>query len=213
VEILQPLQHRRDAADGVVALTFDDGPSDWTDPVLDLLAAHDSHGTFFVIGEAICSAEREQSLRRIVGDGGEVGNHTFTHPQNVGELSAAALREELRATTNRIESVTGVAPRFWRAPHFRSNLKARVVAAGLGLREAAASVIPEDYVWRAERTADFVLRSLQRGDVVDLHDGRPRDEAAGGTAADREETVRALELILEGMAARGLRSVAISKLG
>jgi peptidoglycan/xylan/chitin deacetylase (PgdA/CDA1 family) len=142
-----------------------------------------------------------------------VGNHTFTHPQNVGELTVDALREELRATTDRIESVTQVAPRFWRAPHFRSNLKARAVAAGLGLREAGASLIPEDYVWPAERTADFVLGALQPGDVVDLHDGRPRDEAGNGTAADREETVRALALILEGMAARGLRSVAISKLG
>jgi peptidoglycan-N-acetylglucosamine deacetylase len=74
------LVDRHDIGADVVALTFDDGPSPWTRPVLDLLAAHGSHATFFVLG---CLAGAEgggQALRRIVEAGSEIGNHTFSHP-------------------------------------------------------------------------------------------------------------------------------------
>jgi peptidoglycan/xylan/chitin deacetylase (PgdA/CDA1 family) len=211
VESLRPLQHRWESADGVVALTFDDGPSKWTIPILELLARHDSEGTFFVVGRHI-TEEHEGTLRRIVAAGSELGNHTFTHPANIGELPLAELRNELHATSERIEAVIEARPRFWRAPHFHSNLKARTVAAGLGLREAGASVIPADYQWPAEQTAAFVLDALRPGDVVDLHDGRPVDEPAEASAAHREETVQAVSIILGEMEARGLRSVALSEL-
>jgi peptidoglycan/xylan/chitin deacetylase (PgdA/CDA1 family) len=210
-QALHPLQHRWGTADGVVALTFDDGPSEWTGAVLELLAGHDSRGTFFLIGEEICTRERERTLSRIIAAGGEVGNHTYTHPSDVADMSPHQLRDELRATTARIESVIQVTPRFWRAPHFSSNLTARIVAAGLGLREAGASLIPADYRWPAEQTAEFVLRSLRPGDIVDLHDGRPRNEPVK-SSPDREATVRALSMILDGMQRRGLRSVPLSEL-
>jgi peptidoglycan/xylan/chitin deacetylase (PgdA/CDA1 family) len=211
VESLRPLQHRWESAEGVVALTFDDGPSEWTIPILDLLSRHNSKGTFFVVGRHI-TEEHEATLRRVVAAGGELGNHSFTHPVNIGELPVAELRDELHATSARIEAVIDSRPRFWRAPHFRSNLKARAVAAGLGLREAGASVIPADYRWPAEQTAAFVLDALRSGDVVDLHDGRPVDEQAEASAAHREATVHALSIILEGMEERGLRSIALSEL-
>jgi peptidoglycan-N-acetylglucosamine deacetylase len=212
MEALQPFVCRPDPPAAVVALTFDDGPSEWTASVLELLLRYSSSGTFFVIGRELESSLGESIVHSIVSAGGEVGNHSFTHPGNIGELPTDTVREELRRTSERIEAAAGVRPRFWRAPHFRSSLGSRVVAAGLGLREAGASVIPDDYVWPAERTAEFVLASLQPGDVVDLHDGRPRDEPAGASAAGREETVGALELILAGMQERGLRSVTLSEL-
>jgi peptidoglycan/xylan/chitin deacetylase (PgdA/CDA1 family) len=212
VDALRPLQHRRGSTDGAVALTFDDGPSEWTGPVLDLLAGHEGKGTFFVIGENISTREQERTLSRIVDSGSEVGNHTFTHPSNVGGISPQELRDELEETTERIESITGVKPRYWRAPHFRSTPATRIVAAALGLREAGASLIPADYLWPAEQTAEFVLGALRAGDVVDLHDGRPKNEPAATSRASREATVRALSLILEGMAARGLRSIPLSEL-
>lgn len=211
VESLRPLQHRWESAEGVVALTFDDGPSEWTIPILELLSRHDSRGTFFVVGRHI-TKQHEATLRRVVAAGGELGNHSFTHPANIGELPVAELREELHATSERIGAVIESRPRFWRAPHFRSNLKARTVAAGLGLREAGASVIPADYQWSAEQTAAFVLDALRSGDVVDLHDGRPIDEPVEASATSREATVQALAIILEGMEERGLRSVALSEL-
>jgi peptidoglycan/xylan/chitin deacetylase (PgdA/CDA1 family) len=211
VESLRPLQHRWESAKGVVALTFDDGPSEWTIPILDLLSRHDSRATFFVIGRHI-TEEHEATLRRVVGAGGELGNHSFTHPANIGALPVAELRNELHATSERIEAVTESVPQFWRAPHFRSNLKARTVAAGLGLREAGASVIPADYQWSAEQTAAFVLDALRSGDVVDLHDGRPVAEPVEASAAGREATALALSIILEGMKERGLRSITLSEL-
>jgi peptidoglycan/xylan/chitin deacetylase (PgdA/CDA1 family) len=212
VDAFRPLLHRRGCVDGVVALTFDDGPSEWTEQVLDLLAQHNGHATFFLIGEAVSGTERERVAMRIPAEGSELGNHTFTHPQDIGDLPVEEIRHELSATTDRIRAATGMPPRFWRAPHFRSSLKARTVAAGMGLREAGASVIPSDYLWPAAQTADFVLRRLEAGDIVDLHDGRPPNED-GPSLTSRGETVRALRLILERMTARGLRSVCLSELG
>jgi peptidoglycan/xylan/chitin deacetylase (PgdA/CDA1 family) len=211
VQALRPVLHRRGSVSGVVALTFDDGPSEWTDQVLDLLAEHDGRATFFLLGEAIAGTERERAARRVVEEGSEVGNHTFTHPQDFGALPVEQIRHELRATSERIHAVTGSKPRFWRAPHFGSSLAARAVAAGMGLREAGASVIPSDYLWPATLTAEFVLRRLEAGDIVDLHDGRPPIEEPGASLAGREETVRAVALILERMGALGLRSACLSE--
>ena len=64
---------------GKLALTFDDGPDpDWTPKILDILKAKGVHASFFIIGE---NAEANPDLvQRIVAEGHDVGNHTFTHP-------------------------------------------------------------------------------------------------------------------------------------
>ena len=69
---------------GKLALTFDDGPDpEWTPQILDILKAKGVKATFFVIG---ANAESNPDLvQRIVAEGHEVGNHTFTHP-NLGEF-------------------------------------------------------------------------------------------------------------------------------
>ena len=70
---------------GTIALTFDDGPDPhWTPLILDVLARHHAHATFFVIGSRV--NEYPDLARRIVAEGNEIGVHTFTH----AELSTAA---------------------------------------------------------------------------------------------------------------------------
>ncbi len=70
---------------GKVALTFDDGPSaEWTPKILDILKAKGARATFFITG---ANGETNPGLiQRILADGHELGNHTFTHP-NLGETS------------------------------------------------------------------------------------------------------------------------------
>ena len=76
----------------VVALTFDDGPHpEQTPKVLDVLEKYGAKGTFFVIGKNI--AGNEAVVRRILDDGHEIGNHTYTHPLRSG--SSDALLDEL----------------------------------------------------------------------------------------------------------------------
>ena len=59
-------KRRRDVSTARVALTFDDGPSEWTEPILEILAEHDAHATFFVVGSV--AGQRAHLLRRMVAD-------------------------------------------------------------------------------------------------------------------------------------------------
>ena len=92
--------HRHEAGAPLVALSFDDGPSLWTEQILDLLAESGARATFFVCGVAI--EGREDTLRRCVAEGHEVANHTHTHPE-LRDLDRAAIAAELEAASSAIE--------------------------------------------------------------------------------------------------------------
>jgi len=202
---------RADIAEPFVALTFDDGPAPWTDPIVDELERHHARGTFFVVGDAIDSAERRATLRRLAAGGHDVGNHTFTHP-DLQVLSDADIRDEMRGANAAIEDVLGVLPRYWRAPFFRSDARVRAAVGDLGGREVWHSNMPGDWELPAGETAERVLADLAPGDIVVLHDGRPANEPAELSWPTREETVVAVGLILDEMATRGLRAVSITEL-
>jgi len=76
-----------------LALTFDDGPNDpHTQRLLDVLARHEVHATFFLIGRYV--QQRPDIVRELVQAGHVVGNHTFTHPLLIFK-SAGELRSQL----------------------------------------------------------------------------------------------------------------------
>lgn len=203
------LENRYDITDGVVALTFDDGPSEWTLQILDLLAQRDNRATFFALG---CLAEeRGETLRRTLESGSEVGNHTFSHP-HLTLLGEKEIRDELRRAGDAIERATGTTLRLWRPPFFHVDERVRAAVADFGLQEVGCSIMPFDWEWDADRTVAFVLDRLRRGSIACLHDGRPADEAPELSRPTREETVKAAAGILEAMHGRGLRSVTISEL-
>jgi len=97
----------------LVALTFDDGPSEWTAPILDVMKEHGARATFFVIGEAI--EGRESVLRRTAAEGHEIGNHTWSHPA-LTTIPLDRVREELDFAGDTIERVLGARPRLFRPP-------------------------------------------------------------------------------------------------
>lgn len=204
-------EHRHGIEQPWFALTFDDGPSEWTDAILDRLADHKAAATFFVIGSALADSDREETVKRIVDEGSEVGNHTFLH-LSLGELQAQDVRDEFARTSSAIERVCNTAPRYWRAPYLRSTDEAASIADELGLAEIRASIVPADYEWPAAETARFVLERLQPGDIVALHDGRPPFEGEEASAPTRRETVLAVEQILRECRARRLLPVTLSAL-
>jgi len=193
-------------AEPVVGLSFDDGPSEWTEKVLDLLAASGARATFFVLGGQV--AGREQTLRRALAEGHELGVHTWTHP-HLTSCTDGQIRDELVVTREAIALASGQRPRFWRAPYFEADKRVLAVAHELGLVACLCSIGPEDYHWPSERTAAFVLARLKPGAIVDLHDGRPTETASDLT---RSETVAALERILREMGNRGYRGLSLSEL-
>src|SRR6185503_11359877 len=81
---------------GLIALTFDDGPdSKWTPRILDVLKREHVPGTFFIIGENALT--NHGLLDRLLAEGHEVGNHTYTHP-NLGMATERETQLELNAT-------------------------------------------------------------------------------------------------------------------
>jgi peptidoglycan/xylan/chitin deacetylase (PgdA/CDA1 family) len=191
----------------LVALTFDDGPGSITDALLDLLARHGAHATFFVLGSSI--AGREEALSRTVAEGHELGNHTFSHPRPA-RLGDAELRAELVRTSGLVEETTGVLLHLARPPYGHEPERFAAIAAEVGLSQTVLWSL-DALDWREDDPAaivERVLAGIGPGAIVDLHDGSPahRDEQ------DARPTVDAVAELLRTLAADGYRFVTVSEL-
>jgi len=206
------IEHRHGIAEPLVALTYDDGPSAWTVPILEHFAEHDGRATFFVLGNAIDGEERRATLRRTVAEGHEIGNHTFTHPGDLATLDEAVIREEIGRAQSSIREVAGVEPVYWRTPFLRTSERLLSVVSTLGLTHVGCSVMPGDWELDADEIAEGVRPHLRPGAVIVLHDGRPEDEPPELSRPTREETATATGTILEDMSRLGLRAVTVSEL-
>lgn len=201
---------------GMIALTFDDGPDPaWTPAILDILKRENVPATFFVIGKN--GQAYPDLLRRIVNEGHEIGNHTFTHP-NLGEIPGRVTDLELNATQRLIESITGRSTVLFRPPYFGDaesdtpeEVEPALRAQKLNYIMIGLRIDPGD--WKPGVTADEIVqktvsRALDknpetRGNVVLLHD-------SGG---DREATIQALPQLIEELRKRGFKFVQVSDLG
>jgi peptidoglycan-N-acetylglucosamine deacetylase len=182
----------------MVALTFDDGPSPTLTPrVLELLAEHDAHATFFVLGE---QAERyPEVLRAIVEAGQELGSHGFSH-RSFRSLFPSEIAAELDRTARAISSVGGAPPTLVRPPFGRFPESSVDLLASRGEDLVLWTVDGGDSDHAdAERIAHAVVRDATPGAIVLLHDREP-------------DTVYALPAILSGLARKGLRAVSVSEL-
>lgn len=206
---------------GKIVLTFDDGPDPvWTPKILDILTAENVKAAFFIVGEN--GQQNPGLLKRIVDEGHEIGNHSFTHP-NLGEVPDRVTDLELNTTQRLIESVTGRSTRLFRAPYFGdaeprtpNEVDPTVVAQNLGYISVGLHLDPDD--WKltnddgsphtADQIVDEVVRQAaitepeERGNIVLLHD-------SGG---DRSATVEALPKLIDALRAKGYQFSTISDL-
>lgn len=192
------------AARGEVALTFDDGPDpDVTPCVLDLLDRHGARATFFCIGRRVEACP--EIVAEIVRRGHQVENHTATHPHLFSCYLAPGLRREVETAQETIAVAAGRAPRLFRAPAGLRNPLLDWVLFRAGLRLVSWTRRGFDALERDPgRIARRLLAGLTPGDVLLLHDGsahRPR----GGNPV----VLEVLPRVLDALAARGLRSVAL----
>jgi peptidoglycan/xylan/chitin deacetylase (PgdA/CDA1 family) len=211
----QPIAERRGLETDAIALTFDDGPSDWTIPILDALRSADARATFFVIGDAV--AGREDILRRAVAEGHEVANHTVSHPRLDLLATHGDVERELQLASRAIEDAVRTPPAQFRPPGFRYNQRVLEAAGMCGFRWAVlASVAMADYnMTSSKRIARKVLRRVRSGSIVALHDGRPLHEpshSAGGSLDDRSAVIGAVREIVPALADRGYRFCTVSEL-
>lgn len=206
------IRERPDVSEHVVALTFDDGPAVWTDPILDTLRDAGVRATFFVIGDAIPGLEA--TLARTVAEGHEVGNHTLTHPWLDLVETREEIERELELASRAIEGVTGAAPAVFRPPGLRWSQTVLEAAGACGFGWVVqASVWTDDYALDSpEPIVDAILGGVVPGAIIDLHDGRPPHEPKSASREDRRPTVAAVETIVPALLRRGYRFLTVSEL-
>lgn len=188
-----------------VALTFDDGPSAWTQGIATALESHDCRGTFFLLGAAV---EREPAaVAALAAAGHELGSHLYSHADPARQ-SRGELRGEIDRAANAIHAAAGVRPTLLRPPYCGApDRVARAAGAGLVVLR---SVDPAD--WSAQSHGEIVERVLAAvgpGDIVCLHDGiAPRNRGSDSRAA----TLAAVEELVPALLGRDLRPVTVSEL-
>jgi cellulose synthase/poly-beta-1,6-N-acetylglucosamine synthase-like glycosyltransferase/peptidoglycan/xylan/chitin deacetylase (PgdA/CDA1 family)/spore germination protein YaaH len=202
-----------------VALSFDDGPDPkWTPKILDILKAENVKGAFMMIGSE--AQENVGLMQRVVREGHEIGNHTYTHP-DISEISQRQLDIELKLTERLFASKLGIQPLYFRPPYsIDQEPDTDDQAAPVEHIQQEGFTIVGDKIdtddWNehprkspAEIT-NGVLNQLQimktapqfRGSIILLHDG-------GG---DRSPTVAALPVLIHALRAHGYTIVPVSAL-
>ena len=110
---------------GVIYLTFDDGPSGYTNHILDILAKYNAPATFFVTGVG-----SDSIIERAYNEGHTIALHTYTHQWNIYS-SVDAYFNDLQNIQDRVERITGVKSYFIRFPGGSSNTVSRNYKSGI----------------------------------------------------------------------------------
>ena len=152
-----------------IALTFDDGPSESTPALLELLAELDVKATFFLCGANV--RRLPEIARLIVREGHEIGNHSDTHPY-LHFRSSAFIREQLAKAQQAIREATGVEPRYFRAPFGIRWFGLRQAQRSLGLTGVMWSTIGVDWKWPEAAIVTHLVQGARNGAIFCLHDGR-----------------------------------------
>jgi peptidoglycan/xylan/chitin deacetylase (PgdA/CDA1 family) len=176
-----------------VALTFDDGPSIYTDGLLDILQAHHAPATFFVLGRS--ARVQTRTITRMAQEGHEIGNHSWSH-LNLKDLTEEQIQDQVDQTNTLVAEITGTTPRYLRPPYGTFN---DYVVATVQMPVILWSLDPLD--WK-DRDADLIverMREASSGAIILAHD-------------IYTSTVNAMPAVLESLANRGIHFVTVSEL-
>ena len=100
----------------MIALTFDDGPGEYTETLLDTVEKYNIHVTFFMLGQNV--EGRESTVQRMVQLGCEIGNHTWDHPsQTLPNMDLDSVVQEFQKTDDELVKACGQAATVCRAPY------------------------------------------------------------------------------------------------
>ncbi|KAI9179828.1 hypothetical protein H9P43_005159 [Blastocladiella emersonii ATCC 22665] len=161
-----PAPIRQCKTKGHMALTFDDGTSEFTDSLIDILGAAKVRATFFVLGvEVMRSPARAASLKKAHDAGHVIGMHTYSHrslgdsghvqynnrPVPKGAMPFADLRAEILLNDVAVHSVIGVHPRFVRPPFPDFNARSMGYLESAGYVPININADTDD--WQLDKTA------------------------------------------------------------
>jgi peptidoglycan-N-acetylglucosamine deacetylase len=182
-----------------IAFTFDDGPNQKLTPrLLDLLAEHHIHATFFVVGEN--AAAYPEILQRAIREGHEIGNHTWSHP-NLAKMSDENVRSQIKRTEEAITSAIGSRPTLFRPPYGSvTGHQKHFIHDDLGYEIILWEVDPLD--WKnpgPNVVSSRILKETHPGAIVLAHD-------------IHAQTIQAMPATISELEAKGFKFVTVSEL-
>jgi peptidoglycan/xylan/chitin deacetylase (PgdA/CDA1 family) len=187
-----------------LALTFDDGPSEETPRILEVLDRCRAPATFFQIGTNV---ERLPRVARAVRDAGhQIGNHSYSHPL-LSLRSGGFIEHELRAAQETIEERTGERPEWFRAPYGVRWFGIGTAQRRLGLTGVMWTVIGYDWKLGADAIVKHVAGAVTNGAIVCLHDARELQ-----VKPEIGETVKAVRLLVPMLIDQGYKFETIGRL-
>jgi peptidoglycan-N-acetylglucosamine deacetylase len=182
-----------------IAMTFDDGPSAENTPrLLEMLKQRNIKATFFLIGQNASS--NPDLVRRILAEGHEIGNHSWTHPQ-LSKLSDDRVTAEITQTQDAIKDASGFTPTLLRPPYGAITPRQREwIENRFGLNIILWSVDPFD--WKrpgASVITQRILSQTRPGAIILSHD-------------IHKQTVDAMPATLDALIAKGYKFATVSQL-
>lgn len=183
----------------VLAMTFDDGPHPSLTPkLLDILKARNIKCTFFVIGK---NAQMYPNIiRRMIAEGHEVANHTWTHA-SLTSLSDEQIRSELKRSEDALVAAANYRPHLIRPPYGAVNARIKqLIFSEFGYSTIMWSVDPQD--WRRPGVSVVTSRLVngaRPGSIMLAHDIHP-------------PTIQAMPAVFDQLLARGYQFVTVSQL-
>ena len=154
-----------DGTKKMVALTYDDGPSVYTDTILDVFKEYDQKATFFVVGERL--SWNEAQAKREVAEGHQIGNHTLNH-NTLTKLNEKKIKEKIKGTNDELEKITGKHTVYLRPPGGSYN---KTVKKACECPIILWSVDSRDWESRdCNSVCNTIIGKVKDGDIVLMHD-------------------------------------------
>ena len=191
-----------------VALTFDDGPNPpYTNRILDILKKYNVKATFFLIGFHV--DQYPELVKREVEEGHAIGNHTYSHSTLVFDKHKKIV-EEISRCENSIKKASGIRPYIIRLPRDWREPEIFQVTEERGYSVISMSIRTFDWAQPgAKKIVKRILKRLKPGDIIEMHDG---DGDHLIYQHSREQTVKALPIIIKEIKKRGYSFVTIPEM-
>jgi peptidoglycan-N-acetylglucosamine deacetylase len=202
--VFAPSVYHGDRSRASVALSFDDGPSESTPALLEILAEHNVRATFFMCGKNVRRCPRV--ARQVAAAGHEIGNHTDTHAR-LDFHSPEFIYGEMALAQESILQTTGVAPKYFRAPYGVRWWGMRRAQERLGLLGVMWTVVGHDWKWPAGRVVRLLATRAANGAILCLHDGRATERTP-----DIRATLEAVENVIPILKDRGFEFETVSQI-
>ena len=181
----------------MLALTFDDGPSDVTDRILATLMQYDARATFYVVGNKL--EEYANVLKHIAASGNEIACHTWSHVKLIN-VSAAKMRTQITSTNDLIKEITGVEVKLLRPPYGNQNATLRSVCKDLGIVITRWQIDTKDWSSRnTNKVYKAIMNGAGNGEIILCHDLYPT-------------TAAAVEMAIPDLIEKGYQLVTVSEL-